>query len=177
MVDKAINLTETLALLEDSSTKPYFFINPEDSLSTFFSYKGKLVELNKLKLSVQMGKKKDGEVLEEIRSSIVSSAKMGEWLVFNIDKNSALNVCEYLKKSCSLIDNSFYNMDNLKKRDYFVKNKFLQDKEDVDGFNNKGCWKPSEKFRIIFLTSCNEEDIPELKSNNSDSLFNFVLVK
>lgn len=175
MVDKKIQLTEALEYIGNTNPKPYFYINPGDALGTFFSYKGRLIELNKIKVSAVMDKKKNEEVFDSIRKHIISAAKLGEWLIFHIDKNTGLNVVDYLK-TLGIDIPSLCKAENNQKRDYYVKNKLLTDQEDFDNFNNKGCWKPNDKFRIGFLTCCEESEIPELKSNNSEDVFDFIIV-
>lgn len=176
MVEATIELTDALKYIESPGEKPYFFINPSDALATFFTYKGRMVELNKLKISMELGKIKESEVYERIRSDIISSAKYGEWLVFNIDKNSCFNLKNFFKK-LNLDLNSLCNSSKNTKRDYFIETKLLKDSEDYDNFHNKGFWAPNDKFSISFLTSCDEKDINELIQNNEAKDFKLVFVK
>ncbi len=175
MVDKTIALSDALNYLNTSSEKPYFFINPGGELETFFTYKGRLVDLNKLKISSSLKHTPTNEVKEEIRVNIISSAKFGEWLIFNIDKNSTLNIKQYMD-SLGFDFDSLINPKNFHLRDYYVKHNLLLESEDKDNFGNKGYWNPQETYSISFLASCSEEDIKELKTNN-EGQFEFILVK
>lgn len=175
MVDKTLSLGDVLNYLNTQSEKPYFFINPGGELETFFTYKGRLVDLNKIKISASLKNTPTSEVKEEIRTQIISTAKYGEWLIFNIDKNSALNIKEYMD-SLGFDFDALINPKNFHSRDFYLKSNLLHESEDKDNFGNKGFWYPKETYSISFLTSCSEEDIKELKLNNQGQL-EFILVK
>jgi len=66
-------------------------------------------------------------------------------------------------------------VNSTKKEKFFVKSKLLLKEEDVDGFGNAGCWKPTGSFKMIFMASCKKEEILELIKNNPK--FEFVIVE
>lgn len=178
-VSSKIELSDALALLDASEySKVLFFIDKLERLNSFFTYKGRVVELNKLKLKIAMNKisKKDAE--EELRNNIIAAAKMGEWLVFTSDKNSNFNALEFFKDfSLGCKGGEWFKTSDHLTREFYVKNKILKDDLDYDNFKNKGCWNPKSSFKMVFLSNSEDEDVAELMKHNSDELFKFVYIK
>lgn len=183
MVDKLkqIELKDSLALLESSDyTKVLYFVDKNESLNSFFTYKGKILEINKLKIKLLMAKTDDDKkkIINDIKSSICHGAKFGEWLVFTTDKNSDFNSLEFFKTlDIECKDYSWFDPKNFTDRKYFVDNNILLKELDVDNFGNKGCWRPNEKFKMVFLSNSSDEEISTLQKNNNNPLFEFVYVK
>lgn len=182
MVEKVtskIELSGALALLDSSEyNKVLFFIDKQERLNSFFTYKGRVVELNKLKLKIAMNKisKKDAE--EELRNNIIAAAKMGEWLVFTTDKNSNFSALDFFKDfSFGCKGAEWFKTSDHLTREFYVKNKILKDDLDYDNFKNKGFWNAKSSFKMVFLSNCEDEDVSELMKHNSDELFNFVYIK
>ena len=59
---------------------------------------------------MQLGRKKESEVEVSIRDQLVGGLKMGEWIVFNVDKNSNFKVKEFFKKFKIFSDDGFLNV-------------------------------------------------------------------
>lgn len=182
MVEKIgskIELSGALALLDSSEYKKViYFVDKEERLNSFFTYKGRVVELNKLKLKIAMNKisKKDAE--EELRNNIIAAAKIGEWLVFTTDKNSSFSALDFFKDfslGCKGLE--WFNTKEHSSREFYVKHKILTDKLDLDNFNNKGFWNVHSGFKMIFLSNCADEDVAELMKHNSEDAFNYVYIK
>ena len=178
-VSSKIELSASLALLESSEyDKVLYFIDNQERLNSFFTYKGKIVELNKLKLKLSMNKisKKDAE--EELRNNIISAAKLGEWLVFTTDKNSGFNAVDFFKQfSLGCKSGDWFKTSDHLTREFYVNNKILTSELDYDNFKNKGCYNPNNKFKMIFLSNCDDDDISELIKNNSEDFFKFIYIK
>lgn len=177
MVESKVSLVNCLSYCEGLSEHPYFFINSSDALGTFFTYKGTLLEIGKVKILIDMGKSKKADEADKIRRALINCAKMGDWLVFHIGANSAFKVTEFLSDLLAIDAKLLLKHENYLSRDFYVNQKILHTNEDFDNFQNKGCWKPNNGFRIHFLTSCASEDVGELKLNNSESLYKFVVVE
>lgn len=177
MVESKVSLVNCLSYCEGLSDNPNFFINSSDALGTFFTYKGTLLEIGKSKILIDLGKSKKVDEAESIRRALIHCAKMGDWLVFHIGANSAFKVAVFLTEMLGFDATLLLKHENYLTREFYVKNKILHVNEDFDNFNNKGCWNPNDRFRIHFLTNCSSEDVAELKLNNSQSLYNFVVVE
>lgn len=174
MVEKEISLKETLQYLENKPERPYLFLDTTSSLITFFTYKGTIFELNKNLLKKNIKQINENDIKESFRETLIKSAKLGECLVINLDKNININIKGELNGLGFNINDLCDYSKNLT-REYYVNNKYLKDDEDKDNFGNSGFYNPNDKFRICFLLSCNESDVEEsLKVNNN---LDFICIK
>ena len=176
MVESSISLTDCLSYFDKKPDKPYFYVDTTGSLETFFTYKGTLLNLNNLHIRKTLKSISEDEYKEQIRLSIVKAAKYGEWLVFNLEKNTSFNLKEALK-AANFDINELGDYSKSLTRDYYINNKYITKDEDKDNFGNAGFWGPNEKFRICCLVNCEEKEQSEVMKNNSSNDYSFLLVK
>jgi hypothetical protein len=174
---KTLQLTDILPLLEGQNTEvPYFFVNPGGSLQTFFTYKGTLIEINKLNLRGKIQTLKKEEISEEIRVNLVNGLQKGYWLVFDVDSNSTFNLKEFFSQFL-FYDDNFFNFPKLFDKKYLVEREILKPDEDKDFFGNKGSYKVDERSRIFFLSTFAKEELTEFKDLNSGIKFNYTIIE
>jgi hypothetical protein len=176
-VNKKVNLTEILPLLEteEISNKPLILVNPEGALETFFTYKGTLVEVYKMNLKIMAGKSSVEEIGEQIRSIISAGLQRGAWIVFYIGSGSDFKIADFFSKLPYVNDNFFKN-ENFFDKSYLKSTGILKDEEDKDFFNNHGYYKILPKSKVIYLSTCKEEEIETLINNNANISFDIILV-
>ena len=177
-MDNHIDLNGTLRVLEGfDSNKSLLFINPDANLQTFFTYKGTLIEINKMNLRKQLGKVTDKDNSEEIRINLSQGIQKGYWLVFDMDKNAELNLDSFFK-TCSFYNkDTFFNFQNFKSKDFMLKNGILKEEDDKDFFGNSGGYNCHDTFKICYLCCCKIEEIEKLKKNIDTSNFEIYIVK
>ena len=177
-INTKIKLVEVLQVLEKKEySKPVIFIDPNESLNTFFTYKGKVLNLakQKLKLQANMIQLKDAEEL--VRRTIISALTMGDWLGFELDKNSIFDIKDYFSKF-SFYKDDLFNTSNHTVRDTWNTNfKLLNKEEDKDAFGNSGFWKPKDSFKMCFISNVAHEDISEFLNLNSTDVFDVILIE
>jgi len=172
-----IKLNDVLKFLEGERTdKPYLFVNPSGDLETFFTYKGTLVELQKMKLKQIMGKcvKEDDE--ESIRKTLYFGLGRGGWIVFNMGSGSDFKVNEFCGQF-SFYNKTMFEQNRLFDKNYLISCNILKPEEDKDAFGNLGYWKVHDGARVFFLTTCPEEKLDDLLKTNEGLNFTIVVVK
>ena len=182
MVDKIPNkipATDVLKALEKEDYKTSIFVDKNEITNTFMTYKGRVVELNKIKVSILANKMTVKEAEEKIRTNIIGAAFMGEWLAFVLDKNPNFNINDFFKQfSFYSSEEKFFDSKAALTRDYYTKtHKLLKDDEDLDAMKNKGFWNPRDGFKILFISNADDEDIETFKSNNSTFGYDFYYIK
>merc|ERR1711976_4478 len=172
---KTIALPDVLKILEgENESSPVLFVNPSETLETFFNYKGKLIELNKFDMSMKLSKEKPEEVSESIRQSLCHGMKYGEWMVFAMGKMSSFDVSNFLKPfAWNNGDKDFFNNTKLFEKSYIKKMGILTDKEDVDFFDNKGCYAIKDSSKLFYFLTCPQEEIELFRKANPN--INFVV--
>jgi hypothetical protein len=176
---QTISLPEVLSRLEgEDNAVPNFFINPSEALETFFTYKGTVIELHKLSISIQLGKSSKEKVGEDIRSILVNGLQKGYWIVFLVGSSSSFNLSEFFGQfDFNKSDKKFFNSDNLHDKNYLVSSGILKKEDDKDVFGNQGGYTVGKDSRVVYLTSCEEADIQKLKDANKGVEFNYVMVQ
>ena len=177
-MDKTIDLTATLKVLENfNSTKSLLFINPEGSLQTFFTYKGTLIEINKMNLKKSIGRATDKENEETIRANLWNGIQKGYWLVFDMDKNCELNLNKFFSAYSFYNKDTFFNHNNFQSKKFLLDSGILKTEEDKDFFGNDGMYRVHDTFKICYLCCCKQEEIETLKKNIDPSLIEIYIVK
>ena len=64
------------------------FVDESGNAYNFFKYKGKLIDIQSIILTVTLGKKSKEDAVEEIRKGLLYGIKQGECVIFHVgDKN------------------------------------------------------------------------------------------
>lgn len=176
--NKKIALSEVLSILENklTSNNPILFVNPSATLETFFTYKGTLVEISKHDIKLKLGKTSD--VSDEIRGKLASGIQRGEWVVFTVGSSSSFNFAEFFKQlSFNKGDASFFDNSKILSKDYLKSSGILKEEEDKDFFGNHGYYKVHDDAKVLYLATCEEKDISNIKANNSGINFEIIVVE
>jgi len=177
-MDKEIDLQGILTVLSThDNNKSLMFVNPDGNLETFFTYKGTLIEINKMNLRKLANLNTDKDNEEVIRQNLVFGIQRGYWLVFNMESNSSLNLDNFFKYFPYYNKNTWYNFQNYKDKDFLVKSGLLKNDDDKDFFGNSGGYTPHDTFKICYLCSCPINELETLKKNIDPSQFDIYIVK
>jgi hypothetical protein len=177
-MEKEIDLQGILSVLETyDNNKSLLFVNPDGNLETFFTYKGTLVEINKMHLRKLANMSTDKENEEKIRENLVYGIQMGYWLVFNMGSDSKFNLDNFFKSFSFYNKNTWYNFQNYKDKGFMIKSGLLKNTDDKDVFGNSGGYTPHDTFKICYLCSCPINELETLKKNIDPSLFDIYIVK
>ena len=172
-----ISLVQALPYLEQEQTeKINLFVNPSGQLETFFNYKGKLLEISKDKMRVDLGKNTIEEVGDDIRANIISGLRLGESIILHTGGSENFNLLEFFSKF-SWFKKDFFENSNFLKAEYLKKNKMVKTEEDKDNFGNAGCYKCNQKAKIFVLTHVNFEEIQAYTNANPNMNFNIIYVE
>lgn len=172
-----ITLTDALPFLnKDQTDKLTLFINPSGQLETFFTYKGKLIELHKEKLKIELGKSTAEEVGEQLRSLLILSLHFGYIIVLHLGASENFSIDEFFSKF-SWYKSDFFQNANFLNTAYLRKNNLIKDDEDVDFFGNKGGYQVKDTARIIVLTHTELTEVNTLLEKNKKLDFDCVYVK
>ena len=135
------------------ANKNMLFFDETGNLSTFFSYKATLFELNKEMLAKTMGKKTLEEVKERFRKFILNTMKSGDNLAIFVD----MSIPDFKE----FYDPKFVHPDVFdravmdKKENY---SSMLREDEDVDTFGNKGGFYKKDDWIISIVTRGSVEE-------------------
>lgn len=155
-VDKTITLPGLMAVLKDASDakKNLLFFDETGNLSTFFSYKATLFELNKEILSKAMGKKSDEEVKERFRKMIINTMKTGDNLAIFVDMSIPDFKTDYYDPK--YVHPDIFDQAVMEKKENY--GSMLREDEDVDGFGNKNGFYKKDDWIISIVTRASVED-------------------
>jgi len=174
---KTIKLAEALPYLDrPQETNVTLFINNKGDLETFFNYKGQLIELNKLKMKIDLGKSTVQEVGEEIRSTIIMGLQKGYCIVLNLGGSENFDLHGFLSKF-SWYKNDFFENCNFRNTQYLKKNNLVTKDEDVDHFGNSGGYKVDGSAKIFVLSLMESKDLEKFLSVNQKINFDCVNVE
>lgn len=118
------------------------------SAEVFFSYKAHLVDVGKLLVALQTGKKTKEEVIETIRKSLVYCMKAGERMVLNCGK-IAPDFTGLLNTAGSFPSDLVFNRQEWKKEANYMK--VVRDDENIDLMGNRNCYMMNSRFYIVVL--------------------------
>ncbi len=175
---KTITLPEALPFLNNAQSEHLtLFINPGGELETFFNYKGKLIELHKEKLRMDMGKSTAEEVGEALRSDLIVGLHYGYNIVLHLGASETFDLNGFFSQFTWFKADFFQNA-NFLKTDYLRKNKILKSDEDKDFFGNQGNYEVKETARIFVLTQAELAEVnSKLLKANEKLGFECVYVK
>ncbi len=174
-----VNLPGVLSVLEGEKTQsPVFFINPTGTLETFFTYKGCLVEVNKMQYRLQLGKATKEQISEEIRVLLTSGLQRGDYVVFYSGQLSNFNFAEFFSQfDFNKGDQSFFDNGKLFDKAYLISSGILTPDLDKDYFGAKGSYAVNASSRVVYLCKCEESEISTVKANSSGINFNYYLAQ
>ena len=114
----------------------------------FFRYKAHMVELNKLSLSISLGRITKDEAIETLRRALVYCMRIGDRLVlhcgrYGIDFRTEFN--DPVNFPTELI----FNFDEWRKEENYKR--IVRTEEDVDLIGNKKCYFLNDNFGIIIV--------------------------
>lgn len=177
-MDKAsrIGLTEALPYLENSQgDNIILFANPSGQLETFFNYKGRLIEIYKEKMKIDIGKNSIEEVGEEIRALLISGIQYGYSIVLDTGSSENFDIDAFFSKFKWYKSDLFANK-NFLNTAYLKKNNMIKPEEDKDHFGNTGGYKCNEAAKIFILTLTEENNLPAFIKANSKITFETLIV-
>jgi len=162
-----ISLPEALPYLEKAqSEKLTLFVNPDANLETFFSYKGRLQDLHKEKLKIDMGKETGQSVGEKLRYQFIGGLKLGEMIVLNLGTSENFNLDAFFA-NCKCFPNDFLKNANFMNTAYLRKHNLIKKDEDSDNFGNEGFYKVNAGSKVFILSLCSLDNLETFLKNNS----------
>ena len=155
-VDKTIPLGGLLGAMKEATdaAKNVLFFDETGNVSTFFSYKATLFELNKEILSKAMGKKTHEEVKERFRKMIINTMKSGDNLAIFVDMSIPDFKAEFYDPE--YVHPDIFDQELMDKKDNYKS--MLRPDEDVDGFGNKGGFYKRDGWVISVVTRGSVEE-------------------
>ena len=173
---KTIGLTDLERQVDETWTNgkiPYFFDN-QGNASTFYNYKGTLVELNKLQLGVTLGQKTVDDVKETLRLKFKSAMANGDTLAIFTGETTG-KFSDYFDES--YFPKEIFEPENIVKSEIYKK--CVREDEDQDVFGNKGYFAMRDGFKVAVITTKrpDDEDNSELADHVSTDKFEFVKIE
>ncbi len=114
----------------------------------FFRYKAHMVELNKLSLSISLGRITKDEAIETLRKALVYSMRIGDRFVINCGKYS-IDFRNQYNDPVNFPTDLIFNFDEWRKEENYKK--IVRPEEDVDLIGNKKCYFMNDNFDLIIL--------------------------
>ena len=175
---KSVKLTEILQFLDgkEENNKPFLFVNPTGTLETFFTYKALLIDIFKMKMNLQLKPEKKPEIQNELQTAFEGGMKIGNWLVFNLGRDSTFDLVGFLKQF-PFYDKDMFQPDKIKDKKYCLNHKILREENDVDVFGNKGFFEIKESFKFCFLCLIKENEIDDFFKTNSELNFDVIIAQ
>ena len=124
----------------------------------FFRYKAHMMELNKLSLSISLGKITKDEAIEQLRKGLVYSMRAGDRYVLNCGKH-AIDFINEFNDPVNFPTQLIFDYDEWRKEENYKR--IVRPEEDVDLLGNKKCYFMNDKFDLIIvhnLQDTKEED-------------------
>ena len=174
---KLVKLTEVLQFLDgkEENNKPFLFINPSGNLDTFFTYKGNMKEIYKMKMKMEVHPETKEEIGKELHGCLESGMKIGSWVVFHLGNEPKFDLVSFLKQF------PFYHKDMFKPetihdKDFCLSHNIIREENNVDFFGNHGFFTIVDTFKFCFLSTCKPEQVDELLKTNSELEFDVIIV-
>lgn len=174
---KSVHLTEVLQFLEgkEENNKPFLFVNQSGNLETFFTYKGNMKDIYKMKMMLDVHPEKKEEIEKEILACLGSGMKIGSWVVFNLGQNSKFDVVSFLKQF-SFYDKDMFKPETIHDKDFCLSHNIIKKEDNVDVFGNHGYFLIQETFKFSFLSTCKPDEVDTLIKTNSELEFDVIIV-
>jgi len=175
-MEKSIALSDFIKVIEDKSDKMKVFIDSTSNVERFLNYKGQLVELNKFSIKAMLPNGMP-DIDNKLRVALIKGLRDGQTIGLLADTNWQFDVIKYLSQFKWFDQETFFNPENHKNRDYLRKMGILTDAEDEDVHGNKGNWDCNEKSKIILVYESSEEHLKDIKSLCPEKYFEYYHVK
>lgn len=107
-----------------------------------------MVEINKLSLSISLGRITKDEAIEQLRKALVYSMRIGDRLVLNCGKY-AIDFRNDFNDPVNFPTDLIFNFEEWRKDENYKK--IVRPEEDVDLLGNKKCYFMNDNFDIIIL--------------------------
>jgi len=107
-----------------------------------------MVELNKLSLSISLGRITKDEAIETLRKALVYSMRIGDRFVINCGKYS-IDFRNQYNDPVNFPTDLIFNFDEWRKEENYKK--IVRPEEDVDLIGNKKCYFMNDNFDLIIL--------------------------
>lgn len=114
----------------------------------FFTYKGHMIEVNKLQLSVALGRITKDEAIEQLRKALVLSMRKGDRLILFVGKNTA-DFCNDFNDPENFPTDVIFNFDEWRKEENYKK--IVRPEEELDMFGNKSAFLMKPDFDIVIV--------------------------
>ena len=152
------------ASLEDRQKYQLVF-DTTGECEVFFRYKAHMIELNKLSLSISLGRITRDEAIEQVRKALVYAMRIGDRLVLNcgkyiIDYKNDFH-CPVNFPTNLIFDFNEWRKDEIYKR-------IVRPEEDVDLIGNKKCYFMNDNFTLIIL--CDVRDMLQDETDKREEI-------
>lgn len=107
-----------------------------------------MVDLNKLKMSIDLGRITKAEAIEEMRKSLVYAMRVGDRFVLNCGKYS-IDFITYFTDPANFPTDLIFNYHEWRKEDNYKK--VVRTSEDVDILGNLKCYLMHDEFDIVIV--------------------------
>ena len=155
-VDKTIPLTGLIGTMKEAcdAKKNMLFFDESGSLSTFFSYKATLFELNKEILAKLIGKKTLEEVKEKFRKMIIGTMKRGDNLAIFVDMQIPDFKNEFFDPE--YVHPDIFDQEVMDKKENYKS--MLRKEDDVDDYGLSGGFYKRDDWMISIVTRASVEE-------------------
>ena len=148
--------------LEDREKYSLVFDSTGDC-ETFFHYQGHMVELNKLQLSISLGKITKDEAIETLRKALVYAMRLGERLVLYCGRYAVDFKTEF-NDPVNFPTELVFNFTEWRKEENYKR--IVRDEEDKDLMGNMKCYVMNDSFGIVIVQDI--QDVTEADDKRED---------
>lgn len=172
MSAKTIALGDVLKILDqpETSDKTLFFVNPSETLNTFFTYKGDLLDIDKLKIELDLHPDHKDSIADKFLTMLENNMKREGWFVLNVGKGSTFPLVDFFKKF-KFYDKDMLTPSKIHDKKYALQHGLIRPENDVDNFGNKGIMDIKKRFRLCVLGGFKAEELKNFLDTNKE--FNF----
>jgi hypothetical protein len=172
-IDKKI-FPEALKLLQTSDSSANFLIvNPSGSFATHFAYRSTTIDLEKIIATYLAGEKTVEQLISEMNYFLVEGLRMGNWIFFKVGSSSFDFANYFADLEYKLDEKDFFNMKRLQDVNYLLSSGFLtaEKHKEMEGYT------VHPEAKVIFVSTCKEEEISQLREANKNVEFTYVLLE
>ena len=139
-----------------------------ENANVFFTYKGTMKEVHKLRVAVAIGYRTQEQALEVLRRALVYSMRIGDIFCINCD-NLNIDFNDVWTHPEVFPMDEVSEFDEWRENDNYMK--VVKPEENVDLIGNKKCYIMDKNFTMVFLYKyTSDEDMVRIVNNipNSD---------
>ena len=168
------NFEKTLELLQTSDSSANFLIvNPSGSFATHFAYRNTTIDLEDVLASFLSGEKTMEEVKSKMNYLITLGLRTGNWIFFKVESSSFDFAGYFADFEYKLDEKDFFNMKRLKDLNYLLSSGFLT----AEKHKEMEDYTVHPEAKVIFVSTCKEEEISQLREDNKNVEFTYVLLE